>query len=71
MTNLVNTSFAHMDEANKLGELSDYHFGMMGGAMGWPGFAFGWIFMVAILTLLVLGIIALAKYIRNDDKKDK
>mgnify|MGYP001561566511 CR=1 FL=1 len=69
MINLINTTFAHMGQANEAGEFTDYHFGMMNGTMGW--FGFGWIFMVAIFTLLVLGIIALAKYIRNDDKKDK
>jgi len=33
--------------------------------MGWFGLGFGWIFMLLVIALLVLGVIALAKYIKK------
>ena len=71
MINLINTTFAHMGQVNEAGELTNYHFGMMNGTMGWFGFGLGWLFMLTAWALVVLGIVALAKYIRNNGKRDK
>lgn len=69
MNNFINIALAHTGEA----DVSDFHhgFGMMGD-WGWFGMASGWIFMILFWTLIVLAIIALAKWILKDSgKQDK
>ena len=42
---------------------------MMGA--GWGGFGFGWIFMIFFWVLLILGLIALVRYLGNSGKTTK
>ena len=41
---------------------------MMG---GWGGFGFGWIFMIVFWILIILGVIALVRYLGNSGKTTK
>lgn len=63
-----NTALAHMGEAGN--EVGFHHYGwdMMGG-FGWSGVVIGWTFMVLFWALIILGIIALAKWIFSDRRE--
>lgn len=67
MTKIINTAYADFGGMGDQAGLIDHHFSMMGGygSMGWFGLGFGWIFMLLVIALLVLGVIALAKYIKK------
>ena len=43
--------------------MMNYYYGMMGGGYGGSMMFFGWIGSILILALIVLGIIALLKYL--------
>ncbi|MDD5415414.1 MAG: SHOCT domain-containing protein [Candidatus Daviesbacteria bacterium] len=37
--------------------------GGWGNMMGWGGFGFGWIFMIIFWILIILGVVALVRYL--------
>jgi len=39
--------------------------------MGWGGFGFGWIFMIIFWILIILGVVALVRYLGNSGKSVK
>ncbi len=39
--------------------------------MGWGGFGFGWIFMIIFWILIILGVVALVRYLGNSGKVSK
>jgi len=43
--------------------------GMMGYG-GWGGFGFGWIFMIIFWALIILGMVALVRYLRGTKQND-
>lgn len=65
MTNFINIALAHTLESGEAGLSVAHHgFGMMGG-YGYPMAFFGWICMLLFLTLLILAVVALVKYIKS------
>jgi len=68
MSNFINVAYAHSGEVgSSFGDMHD--FGMMGGAG-----SILWIVMyVAMLALVVLGVVALVKYVfgKDDNKHNK
>jgi len=67
MFNLINKAYADYGNMGEQGGLIDHHFTMMGGygSMGWFGLGIGWLIMLSVWALVILGIIALAKYIKK------
>ena len=45
--------------------MMNYYYGMMGGGYGGSMMFFGWIVSILVLALIILGIIALWKYINK------
>ncbi|MDP2692434.1 MAG: SHOCT domain-containing protein, partial [bacterium] len=43
----------------------------MMGYGGWGGFGFGWIFMIVFWILIILGVVALVRYLGNSGKTTK
>ncbi len=41
------------------------------GMMGLGGFGFGWIFMIIFWILIILGVVALVRYLGNSEKSVK
>ena len=41
-----------------------------GNMMGWEGFGFGWIFMIILWVLFVLGVIAVVRHLRSTKQND-
>lgn len=44
---------------------------MMGTVNSWGGFGFGWIFMIIFWGIIILGIIALIRYLANQGETKK
>jgi putative membrane protein len=42
--------------------------GMMMGNWGWFGFGLGWIFMIAFWALIILGVVALIRWLISQDR---